>query len=193
MNRRPPPVELTDTLAQKSGNIIDLIPFLECRIFPIVPFLLRLLLAKKMRNFFALVLLLLISSCKSASGKVEREEALIIETLQQETKYFCERKLGKWEEQWSRQPFVSKMYTGNTEFKEFLGWEAVQQNTVDHIRDYPDPIPVPVVDQSYTITVFQETALVLYTKMGEKGPVRETRFMVKEGEKWKIARMQTIY
>ena len=85
------------------------------------------------------------------------------------------------------------MYTGNTAFKEFSGWEAIRQNTVDHIQHFPNPIPIPGVDQTYAVTVFQETALVLYTKMGEKGPVKETRLMVKEGEKWKIARMQKIY
>ena len=146
-----------------------------------------------MRNWQLLAILLFVSSCQRPAVREQNAEALIIETLQQETRYFCERNLLKWEEQWSKQPFVSKMYTGNTEFKEFSGWEAIRQNTVDHIRDYPDPIPLQEVDQAYTVTVFGQTALVLYAKMGEQGPIRETRFMVNEGEKWKIARMQTIH
>ncbi len=146
-----------------------------------------------MKNCYVLALLPLISSCQTSTISDQDAETLIIETLQQETRYFCERDLLKWEEQWSKQPFVSKMYAGNIEFKEFSGWEAIRQNTVDHISDHPDPIPVPQVDQAYTVTVFEETALVMYAKMGEQGPIREMRFMVKEGEKWKIARMQTIH
>ena len=146
-----------------------------------------------MKHWCLLSLLPFINSCHSSSNDDHNVEALIIETLQMETQYFCERNLMKWEEQWSQQPFVSKMYIAKTEFKEFSGWEEIQQNTVDHIRDFPDPIPIPVVEQEYTITVFKETALVVYAKVGAQGPIRETRLMVKEGEKWKIARMQTIH
>ncbi|MEM9718911.1 MAG: hypothetical protein AAGA10_06680 [Bacteroidota bacterium] len=132
-------------------------------------------------------------SCQSSSTSHMDAKALIVETLEKETQYFCERNLSKWQEQWSQKPFVSKMYMGNTAFKEFLGWKEINQNTVDHIQEFPDPIPFPKVEQEYTIEVFGETAFVFYAKEGEQGPIRETRFMVKEGDKWKIARMQTIY
>ncbi len=146
-----------------------------------------------MKNWYLICLLPLFSSCQTNPNSSEGDEALIIETLQKETEYFCERNLRQWEEQWSKQAFVSKMYTGNTNFKEFIGWEEIRQNTVDHIRDFPDPIPVPDVDHGYNMELFGRSAFVFYTKKGKSGPVRETRFLVKEGGKWKIARMQTIY
>lgn len=166
---------------------------LGCRVFPISPNTLLLLLLKKMKHWYVLAFLTLISSCRTPAAQDQDAKALIIETLQLETQYFCERNLGKWEEQWARAPFVSKMYLGNTSFTEFKGWEEIRQNTLDHIRDYPDPIPIPVVDQEYTVNLFKEAALVFYAKEGEVGPIREIRFMVREGEKWKIARMQTIH
>lgn len=144
-------------------------------------------------NLWLLSLGFLFWTCQQPTNSQVIDKQLIIETLQKETQYFCERNLAKWQEQWSHQSFVSKMYTGNTIFKEFLGWEAINQNTVEHILQFPDPIPIPKSNQDYTIEWFGNTAFVFYAKQGEHGPVRETRFMVKEGAQWKIARMQTIY
>jgi len=140
-----------------------------------------------------LCLVLLIASCEKPTATNADAEKLIIETLENETQYFCERNLEKWQEQWSQKPFVSKMYTGNQPFKEFEGWAAINQNTVDHIKDFPEPIRIPATKQEYTIEVFDKTAFVFYSHIRENKLIRETRFMVKEGGKWKIARMQTIY
>ncbi|MEM6767949.1 MAG: hypothetical protein AAF655_23650 [Bacteroidota bacterium] len=146
------------------------------------------------KNILSLIsLLLLLSSCQNPKNAVPEEEAQIIETLQLETQYFCERKLAEWQNQWTHESYVSKMYAGKIGFEEFTNWEEIYQFTVDHINEFPDPIPIPESDQAYTVELFGETAFVFYTKEGEEGPVRETRFMVKEGDKWRIARMQTIY
>ncbi len=150
--------------------------------------------SKMMKNLWPFCFGILIWSCQSPSSPSHPgPEKLIIETLENETLYFCERNLAMWQEQWSHQPFVSKMYTGNTPFREFIGWEAVNQNTVDHIRKFPDPIPVPDSNQEYAIELFGEAAMVFYSKNGESGTIREVRLMVLEDEKWKIASMQTIY
>lgn len=118
---------------------------------------------------------------------------LIIETLQKETRYFCERNLPKWKDQWSQKPFVSKIYIRGSEADLYEGWESIEQYTVEHIRQNPSPIPIPDTSFEYDIYVLGETAWVLYHKTEENRKVSETRFMIKEGEKWKIARMQTIY
>jgi hypothetical protein len=120
-------------------------------------------------------------------------EGAIIETLQLETRYFCERNLKKWQEQWVQKSYTSKMYAGNTEFKEFIGWQEVNQNTLDHIKANPEKIPVPVPNQDYNIELLGKTALVFYSNNNASGTVREIRLMIKEEGKWKIARMQTIY
>ena len=123
----------------------------------------------------------------------QSDEEAIVETLQLETRYFCERNLDKWAEQWVHKPYTSKMYAGNTEFREFIGWEAVKQNTVEHIKAQPEKIPIPVSNQDYTIEVLGQTALVFYSNNNASGTVREIRLMIKDDDKWKIARMQTIY
>lgn len=146
-----------------------------------------------MTNLWLLCCCLLIGSCQQSSISNLNTEKLIIETLEKETQYFCERNLKKWQEQWSHQSFVSKMYTGNQKFKEYIGWNEINKNTVDHIREFPKPIPIPDSNQDYTIKLFDKTAFVFYSYNKENSLVRETRFMVKEGSKWKIARMQTIY
>ena len=146
-----------------------------------------------MKVIWLVGVVLFLGSCQKTLTSDMDPKVLIIETLQKETQYFCERNLDKWGDQWSQKSFVSKMYTGKTDFVEFRGWEAIKQNTVDHIQEFPDPISIPKPRLEYTIEVFGETAFVFYAKEGEHGPIRETRFMVKEGEKWKIARMQTIY
>ena len=84
--------------------------------------------------------------------------------MEKETKYFCARNLSKWQQQWSHQEYVSKMYIGNNEFKEFIGWDAINQNTVDHITEFPEPIPIPTLGHQYDIKIFQETALVFYSQ-----------------------------
>ncbi len=146
-----------------------------------------------MKNLWLLFFGALICSCQNSSLDHSEAKRQIVDTLEKETRYFCERHLDKWQAQWSQQSFVSKMYTGNIAFKEFIGWAAIKQNTLDHIQQFPAPIPIPPSKQDYTIEVFDRTAFVFYSYDGEKGTVRETRFMVKEGDKWKIARMQTIY
>lgn len=135
----------------------------------------------------------LIISCQKPATSTLSAEKQIIETLEKETQYFCERNLDKWQEQWSTASFVSKMYTGQQEFKEFVGWNAIKQNTVDHIQQFPEAIPIPDSNQEYTIELFENTAFVFYAKQVDNNRIRETRFMVKEGKKWKIARMQTIF
>lgn len=148
-----------------------------------------------MRIIYLCYLLILMLSCQGNSSKKEETDtkSLIIESLKKETQYFCERNLEKWQEQWSQAPFVSKMYAGTAEFEEFDSWEEINQFTVDHINENPDPIPIPQSDQEYKIYVLGKTAWVFFNKIGEKGLVKETRFMVKENRKWKIARMQTIF
>ncbi|MFK7904112.1 MAG: hypothetical protein AB8B69_03260 [Chitinophagales bacterium] len=117
----------------------------------------------------------------------------IINILKNETKYFCERNLEEWQSQWSHEPFVYKMYAGNNAFEEFVGWEEINQFTVQHIEENPTPIPLPDTNFDYDIYLFGETAWVLYSKNVDGALARETRFMVKENNKWKIARMQTIF
>lgn len=137
---------------------------------------------------------MLVWSCHAPEpSSPDQNKARIIETLQKETQYFCERKLDKWAEQWSHQNFVSKMYAGQHEFTEFDSWQAIWQNTIEHIQAFPNPIPIPETAQDYRIELFEQTAFVFFAKKGEQGPIRETRFMVKENDQWKIARMQTIY
>lgn len=146
-----------------------------------------------MKNIWFLGLVFLSCSCHQSPVSSADDEKMIMETLQKETQYFCERNLIKWQEQWSHKSFVSKMYTGNIPFEEFIGWIAINEFTVRHIKKFPEVIPIPTTNPDYTIELFEDTALVFYSKNGENGLVREIRFMVKEGDKWKIARMQTIF
>lgn len=146
-----------------------------------------------MKNSWLTGLALFLCYCQTPSSSHRESREEIIETLEKETQYFCERNHTMWQEQWSHRAFVSKMYLGNTEFEEFTSWEEINQFTLEHIRNFPDPIPIPLSDQLYAIELLDNCAWVFYNKQGEKGPVRETRFMVKEESKWKIARMQTIY
>ena len=67
--------------------------------------------------------------------------------------------LKEWQAQWSHESFVSKMYAGNNEFEEFRGWDAINQFTVDHIKDNPSPIPIPQTSPDYSIKLFDDTAL----------------------------------
>lgn len=146
-----------------------------------------------MKKLYFICLALAALNCQVPSVSAQGAEALIIETLEKETQYFCERNLEKWQEQWVHKSYTSKMYAGNTEFREFNGWEAVNQNTVDHIKAHPEEIPVPVSHRDYSIELLGESALVFYSNTNATGTVREIRLMVKEDAKWKIARMQTIY
>ena len=140
-----------------------------------------------------LILLILCCNCREKDTADRENQERIIATLEKETLYFCERDIVRWREQWSHEPYVSKMYTGNREFLEFKGWDAIERNTMEHMTRYPDTIPLPKTNMEYQITLFGETAFVFYSKEGENGNIRENRFMVKEKGKWKIARMQTIY
>lgn len=157
-----------------------------------------------MKNILLLCVGLLILSCESTSDtttnqqesmteNIENTKKAIEETLKQETRYFCERNLEKWQEQWSQQPFVSKMYAGEKKFEEFTTWEEINGFTVNHIAENPDSIPIPETNYDLDIHLLGETAWVFYSKTVDDKEVRETRFMVKEGDKWKIARMQTVY
>jgi len=146
-----------------------------------------------MKYVFILILLSWLTACQTTSSPLKTAERQIIQTLKDETRYFCERNLPKWEGQWSHASYVSKMYGGNTDFALFSGWEAVRQNTVDHIREHPELIEVPEVEVDYHIEYFGKTAWVFYAKQSPQGLVREARFMVREKGAWKIARMQTIY
>ena len=158
-----------------------------------------------MKNVLLICIGLLIWSCENTNNSNENgyqetsvivnedAEATIKETLKMETQFFCERNLEKWQEQWSQQPFVSKMYGGEKEFKELTTWEEINAYTVNHISENPDAIPIPESDYDLDIHLLGETAWVFYSKIVDDKEVRESRFMVKEGDKWKIARMQTIY
>ena len=144
------------------------------------------------RNLFVGLMLLHVAHSQAQSNRTETQEA-IIRTLELETRYFCERQLENWQAQWSHRGFVSKMYAGNGEFQLFDGWAAIHSFTQKHIQESPEPIPLPDSNFDYEFHVFTETAWVFYSKNVDGNPVRETRFMVKEDEKWKIARMETVY
>ncbi|MEM9000886.1 MAG: hypothetical protein AAGB24_11540 [Bacteroidota bacterium] len=137
------------------------------------------------------IVLITLGSLNAQTDSKERQA--IIATLKNETRYFCERDLKQWQAQWSRQPYVSKMYAGNTKFEEFSGWEAIRQFTVKHIAENPEPIPIPETLFNYEIYVSGKTAWVFYSKMVNGTLVKENRFMVMENGHWKIARMQTIF
>lgn len=154
-------------------------------------------------KIYYLLFFLLVLGCQNAAvdssvdkpatdnSAVDKEN--IIETLKLETKYFCERKLKEWQAQWSQQPIVSKLYGGNMDFEYMDNWEGINQFVVDHIADNPAPIPLPKTNFDFDIHLYGQTAWVFYTKNVDESKVKETRFMVKEGEKWKIARMETVY
>jgi len=146
-----------------------------------------------MRKTWWLPLLLLFCYCQNPEKSAANSESQIIETLQLETRYFCERNLEMWQEQWSHKAFTSKMYTGQNDFEEFTGWAAINGFTVKHIVNNPDPIPLPDTNFDVDIHLLGETAWVFYSKTVNGALVKETRFMVKEDDKWKIARMQTIF
>jgi hypothetical protein len=85
------------------------------------------------------------------------------------------------------------MYAGNVAFEHLVGWEAINQFTVNHIAEHPAPIPIPDTTPEYEIELFEDAALVFYAKEVDGHTVQEVRFMVKEADQWKIARMETIY
>ena len=145
-----------------------------------------------MNRYFLFILLGTLISCQ---GKIETAstEKEIITTLKKETQYFCERNLEMWQAQWLQQDLAYKMYAGEHEFEEFVGWEEINQFTVQHIEKQPDPIPLPNTNYEFNIHLFGETAWVFYSKIVDDAEVRETRFMVKENGYWKIARMQTVF
>ncbi|MEM7515114.1 MAG: hypothetical protein AAF388_29575, partial [Bacteroidota bacterium] len=70
-----------------------------------------------------------------AVESTEQTKEKIIETLQLETKYFCERNLAGWQDQWSHKSYVSKMYASERDFEEFTTWNEINQFTVDHIAE----------------------------------------------------------
>lgn len=146
-----------------------------------------------MKRLLLICLSIFALSCDDAPADEAVEKQQIVETLTSETKYFCGRNLEKWQEQWAHQPFCSKLYAGDIEFEELTGWSAIQQFASKHIADNPNPYPLPDFNVDYDIHLLGETAWVFYTKKIDNATMRETRFMVKEGDKWKIARMQTIY
>lgn len=146
----------------------------------------------KSTYLFMLIVLFGCQSQQAVQDEATVKEA-IINTLKKETQYFCERNLEAWQAQWSHQPFTYKMYAGNEEFEEFVGWEAINQFTIQHINENPNPIPLPDTNFEFEFHLFDETAWVFYSKNVDSTLVRETRFMVKEDKQWKIARMQTIF
>lgn len=146
-----------------------------------------------MRRVWYLSLALLFIGCKAGQHDISKEKEKIIAVLNQETKYFCDRNLEKWQQQWSHQPFVSKMYAGSVDFEELTGWKAINQFTRDHIAEHPAKIPIPDTNFEYDFHFFKDTAWVFYSKNVDGKRVRETRFMVKENDQWKIGRMQTLF
>ncbi|MEL7005991.1 MAG: hypothetical protein AAFN93_25175 [Bacteroidota bacterium] len=138
-------------------------------------------------------ILAIVISCQKPSDDEEKTKQQIIETLENETRYFCERNLKKWQDQWSHESFTSKMYAGEAKFEELVGWDEINQFTVRHIKENPKPLAIPQVNIEFDIHLFDNTAFVFYAKEVDGHLVRETRFMVKENRQWKIARMQTIY
>jgi hypothetical protein len=143
--------------------------------------------------FLVLFLAFFLQGCHATQASTQEIKQAIIQTLENETMHFCERDLAKWQEHWSHQPFVSKMYAGDTDFMLFDNWEEINQNTLNHIEQFPEAIPIPVTDHVYTIELFKDTAIVRYSKEWKGKKVKEFRFMVKEGNNWKIAIMETIF
>lgn len=146
-----------------------------------------------MKKVLSICLALLVLGCQKPALNDAETKQEIIKTLENETQYFCERNLEKWQDTWAHQPYCSKMYAGNITFEELLGWEEIKQFATKHITEHPDPFPLPNPNFEYDIYLFGETAWVFYLKKVDNASMRESRFMVKEGSKWKIAKMQTTY
>jgi len=148
-----------------------------------------------MKKIILFCLSLFVLNCQNPSTNSTLHKEQIIETLKNETKYFCERNLKEWQKQWSHKSFCSKMYAGRGEvaFEYFEGWESINQFTVQHIAENPEVIPIPKTNFEYDIHLFGETAWVFYSKNVAGKLVKETRYMLKEGSKWKIAKMQTLF
>lgn len=146
-----------------------------------------------MKYITAIICIILLSGCQPANTTQQDDKQQIVETLQRETRYFCQRDLDNWQKQWAHRPFAAKMYATDTSFQAWTGWEAINQFTVQHLRDYPDTIPIPEVRVNYDIHLLGQTAWVFFAKTMDGLQVAESRFMVREDGTWKIARMQTVY
>lgn len=146
-----------------------------------------------MKNLLLLFLGFSLWACQKSNTMPTNSEELILETLQMETQFFCERNVKDWEKQWLHSAIAYKMYANPKHFEAYEGWEAIRQFTVDHVSKNPNPIPLPNNQADYDIHLFTETAWVFFSKIVDGAQVRESRFMVKEDDKWKIARMETIF
>lgn len=63
-----------------------------------------------MKYILHLILLSWLTACQTPWLPSKATERQIIQTLKDETRYFCERNLSKWAAQWSHACYASKMY-----------------------------------------------------------------------------------
>ena len=157
------------------------------------------------RPLIMLFLLLLIVSCKDSKEKVrdenvdntviiEKEKQAILESLRTETEDAFNRDYRAWRTNWVHQPSVVKTYMNfeDSTFSEMVGWKEVDDFVKTYIEEHPKPVPTPEQPDNVTIQVFGTGAWVSYETFDPTfGNKRETRLMIKENGRWKIAGMHT--
>lgn len=126
--------------------------------------------------------------------RLEKEKESILESLRTETRDAFKRDYEAWRTNWVHRPTVVKTYMNfsDSTFSEMIGWKEVDSFVRRYIEEHPEPVPPPEQPSNISIQLFGTGAWVSYGTIDKTfGRKRETRLMLKENGRWKIAGMHT--
>jgi len=130
----------------------------------------------------------------ATSQNFEQEKAAILETLNNETKAAFQRDYEAWQDKWSHDSNITKVYINFSDqtFSESVGWDEISEFVKTYFEEHPEPEPLPNLLDKIDVRLYENGAWVIYEQQDSlRGLKRETRLMEKINGSWKIAGMQT--
>lgn len=142
-----------------------------------------------------------LSSCRTNDSQnrekkygTPNDKQAILNVLNGETKAAFQRDYKAWTTYWIHRDDISKTYIDFPEnsFSESRGWEEISTFVKTFFNKHPQPEPIPDLLQDINVRIYGTGAWVNFEQQDSlRGRKYETRLMEKEGNKWKIAGMQT--
>lgn len=148
-----------------------------------------------MKKFLFILILASLQSIGFAQNQNTADEKAIIETIENESRYFWARDYKNWKKQWIHEKYIVWTAASDNGVNQYEGWEAWDQAVQQLFEEDPKPIPYDgdVTKSDYAIRIYNHGAWVYFKQVNKGVVTKESRIMEKQGGKWRIAAVQLFF
>ena len=128
-------------------------------------------------------------------AKPSTVETAIVNTIEQESRYFWARDFKNWKKQWVHEPYVVWSAASNSGVTQYYGWDAWEAQVKSFFKESPEAIPYDpdVKKYNYFYRIYGDGAWVSFEQNNNGTITHEFRVLERKGSQWRIAAVQLFF